>query len=159
MYTIDLAKLSVTMIPPATTFSPVDGRRYTLLVSEETGEFDLSIGHHFHIEKINSEDRLEIIAAWTYQLGHYILAVTVMVADDQTDINVAHQRFQFFQNNMNHGLQAIVSGDNPFYQNFPWLQNAPIYVNFESVHPQFKQTIYYGKTRKYLNKKHPEIVL
>ncbi|RBP07999.1 staygreen protein [Rossellomorea aquimaris] len=50
-------KLTVTYLPPASIFNPVDNRKYTLTHSDTTGELFLSIGCHFDLEKINPSMR------------------------------------------------------------------------------------------------------
>ena len=49
-------------------------------------------------------------------------------------------------------LTIIVLGDLKFYKDFPWLLDAPIYVNIESCYQQFNQSKYVGTPRKLLIK-------
>ena len=57
-------KLSVTFIPPANSFQPIEGRKYTLTHSDLTAELFLNIGYMFNYEKINPIMRDEVLAEW-----------------------------------------------------------------------------------------------
>ncbi|GAA0314921.1 staygreen family protein [Bacillus carboniphilus] len=143
-------KLSVTFLPPATPFYPVEGRKYTLTHSDESGELFLSIGYTYDVTKINSKMRDEVIAEWIPRLGEYTLWGQVYVSGGEYDEKYSQVRFLIFQRELSKAIGAIVNGDHTFYSYFPWLLDAPIYIQFDSIYPQFQKIMYYGTPRKYL---------
>lgn len=144
----------VRILPPATTFRPMDGRRYTFTHSKKTGEVCVSIGYHFDYSIIDPKSRDEILAAWTYQTGQYILAVTVLVNDGSFDEKTAKRRYDEFRENLATAIGTMINGDRRFFEYFPWLLDAPIYVHFEWKRSNNKPPGYYGKPRQYLEKNH-----
>lgn len=153
MITQDLSNsLLVTMIPPVTNKRPIDGRKYTLSFCKDTSIIQLSVGIDFDYSKIHDDQQNKILAVWSNTLGHFILAVTVNVADEHIDKETAKLRYMDLQKVMELGLMAIVKGDKDIYQDFPWVLDAPIYVKYESVYPEFQKTLLYGTPRQYLRK-------
>jgi hypothetical protein len=144
------SKLSVTYLAPATPFRPVEGRKYTLTHSDTTGQLFLTIGCEYNYSAVNYSMRDEVLAEWIPQLGEYSLCARVYVSSGEYDENYTKVRFMIFQKELNLALKAMVNGDQALYSNFPWLLDAPIYVHFESIYPQFNQVIFYGTPRNYL---------
>lgn len=157
MKTFQPDKLSVTYLPPATPFFPVEGRKYTLTHSVETGELFLSTGHVYDRANINIKMRDELVAEWIPRLGEYTLWGQVYVSGGEYDEKYAQVRYLVFQREIETALQAIVNGDQTFFTYFPWLLDAPVYIQFDSVFPQFQKIMYYGTPRQYLSlpKKQP----
>ncbi|BCB03799.1 staygreen family protein [Bacillus sp. KH172YL63] len=141
--------LVVTHLPPASSFYPIDNRKYTLTHSDSTGELCLSIGCHFDPSHINPAMRDEVKAEWRRDLGQYTLAGTVYVSGGEYDQQLSNVRYMIFKKEIPLALSAIVNGDEGFYTYYPWLLDAPIFICFESVFPQFQQTIYFGTPRQY----------
>jgi hypothetical protein len=56
-----------------------------------------------------------------------------------------------FKKEMDLALTGIIYGDRSFYTYYPWLLDAPIYIQFVSVYPEYSELAYYGTPRKYLN--------
>lgn len=144
------SKLSVSYQAPATPFRPVEGRKYTLTHSDTTGQLFLSIGCNYNYSAINYSLCDEVLAKWVPQLGEFSLCARVYVSGGEYDENYTKVRFMIFQKELNLALKAMVNGDKALYSNFPWLLDAPIYVHFESIYPQFNQVIFYGTPRNYL---------
>ncbi len=44
----------------------------------------------------------------------------------------------------------MIYGDQTLFTSFPWLLDAPIYIQFESEFPQYNQILYYGRPRDFL---------
>ncbi|MGG1632665.1 staygreen family protein [Rossellomorea sp. NRS-1567] len=145
-------KLTVTYLPPASIFNPIDNRKYTLTHSDTTGELFLSVGCHFDLEKINPSMRDEVLGEWRRDLGQYTLAGTVYVSGGEFDQQLSNVRFMIFKKELPLALAAMVNGDKGFYTYYPWLLDAPIIVCFESVFPEYQQTLYFGTPRQYLLK-------
>lgn len=153
-------KLSVKFIPPATSFEPVDSRKYTLTHSDTTGELFLSIGSRYDYQAINFVMRDEVLAEWITRNGEYLLYVKVYISCGDYDKNMSRIRYMIFKKELDLALTGIVYGDRGLYTYYPWLLDTPIYVQFVSVFPEFNTMEYYGTPRKYLNmakrKKTPE---
>ncbi|WP_421385007.1 staygreen family protein [Bacillus salacetis] len=145
-------KLSVTYHPPASVFNPMDGRKYTLTHSDTTGELFLSIGCQYDFNKVNPAMRDEVLAEWGRVMGQYTLSGIVYVSGGEFDENLSKVRYMIFRKELPLALSAIVNGDRGFFSYFPWLLDAPIYITFESVFPEFNQVHYYGTPRQYLTK-------
>ena len=73
--------------------------------------------------------------------------------------NVAETRYSIFKKEMTTALNGIVYGDRQFYAHYPFLVDAPIFIHYLSVYPQFRQVAFYGTPRQYLNQttKHPDL--
>ncbi|MCA1053852.1 staygreen family protein [Rossellomorea aquimaris] len=145
-------KLSVTYLPPASIFYPVDNRKYTLTHSDATGDLFLSIGCHYDVEKINGQMRDEVLGEWRREQGQYALFGKVYVSGGEFDERLSKVRFMIFKKELPLALSAIVNGDRGYYTYYPWLLDAPIYIYFESVFDEFNQVIYFGSPRQYLVK-------
>ncbi|WP_210366839.1 staygreen family protein [Bacillus sp. REN3] len=144
-------KLAVKLIPPATPFEPVDRRKYTLTHSDQTGELFLSIGAAFDDNAINFLIRDEVLAEWTTREGEYLLYGKAHISNGEYDLNMSKIRHLIFKKEMDLALTALIYGDKSLFTNYPWLLDAPIYIQFQSVFPEFNETIYYGTPRNYLN--------
>ncbi|WP_442600253.1 staygreen family protein [Neobacillus sp. D3-1R] len=144
------SKLSVSYLPPATPFRPLDNRKYTLTHSDTTGELFLTIGCQYDKNKINMKLRDEVLAEWLPQTGEFQLWGNVYISGGEFDESYAKVRFMIFQKELELAIKAIVYGDQSFYSCYPWLLDSPIYIRFDSVYPQFQQVLYYGTPRQYL---------
>ncbi|CAM3388152.1 staygreen family protein [Brevibacillus invocatus] len=145
-------KLSVKLIPPATSAQPVEHRTYTLTHSDTTGDLFLSIGYTYDDSSINWKMRDEVIAEWRIDVhGRFVLLGKAYVDGGEFTSEVAQRRFGIFQKEMGLALQAIVYGDLPFYAHYPTLLDAPIMLKFTSTYPAFNQIGYYGTPRQYAN--------
>lgn len=150
MSTFDPNKLSVTFLPPVTPFKPLEERKYTMTHSDTTGELFLTVGYCFDVSCINPTIRDEVIVEWVPQMGQYMLAGKVHVSGGEYDEQYAKLRFMIFKRDLILALTSIVYGDRAFYQFYPWLLDAPIYIQFESNYPEFDQLLYYGTPRHYM---------
>jgi len=143
-------KLSVNLIPPATFSQPVEGRKYTLTHSDITAELFLDIGYVYNDKSINPKMRDEVLAEWRKDdHGHLKLVGNVYVDGGEFSQKVAGIRFKIFQQGMATALKGMVYGDRPFYVHYPFLLDAPIFIQFLSTYPQYRQVAYYGTPRQY----------
>ncbi|WP_064093376.1 staygreen family protein [Rossellomorea aquimaris] len=145
-------KLSVTYLPPASIFNPIDHRKYTLTHSDSTGELFLSIGCQYELENINLNMRDEVLGEWRREQGQYTLCGTVYISNGEFDEKLSNVRFMVFKKELPLALSAIVNGDKGFYMYYPWLLDAPIYIYFDSIFPEFNQILYFGTPRQYIMK-------
>ena len=145
-------KLSVTYLPPASIFNPIDHRKYTLTHSDSTGELFLSIGCQYELENINLNMRDEVLGEWRREKGQYTLCGKVYISNGEFDEKLSNVRFMIFKKELPLALSAIVNGDKGFYMYYPWLLDAPIYIYFDSIFPEYNQILYFGTPRQYLVK-------
>jgi hypothetical protein len=145
-------KLSVTYSPPASIFYPLEGRKYTLTHSDNSGDMFLSIGCHYDLAKLNPLMRDEVLAEWVTAMGQYSLSGEVYISGGEFDENLSKVRYMIFQKELPLALSAIINGDSGFYTYFPWLLDVPIYFCFESIFPEFNQVKFFGTPRQYLLK-------
>lgn len=149
---LDLSKLHVKYLPPATDFRPVEQRKYTVTHSDETGDVFLAIGHAYDNNAVNQKFRDELLAEWIPQLGQFVLLGNVYVSGGEYDEKYAKIRYMIFKKEAKLALSAIMHGDSGFLSNYPWLLDAPIYIQFQSIYPEFSQILYFGTPRQYLNR-------
>ncbi|MFJ7638248.1 staygreen family protein [Peribacillus sp. NPDC097264] len=142
-------KLTVKFMPPTTPCLPVDGRKYTLTHSDETGDLYLTIGTQYECSALDAKKRDEVLANWDASLGQYLLTVNVFVDGLENEYDQAKARYTIFQQNLDLAITAIINGDKEFYCFFPWLIDCPIHVQFQSGFPEFNQRIFYDTPRCY----------
>lgn len=145
MANFDPRKLTIRFILPADPLVPLQGRKYTLTHSDNTGQLFLDIGADYNYEAINRQLRDEVLAEWQNNR----LVGKVFVDGNNPTIESAGKRFDVFKQELGTALKAIVFGDRSFYSNYPIILDAPIYIYFESQFPQTNRLFYYGTPRQY----------
>ncbi|MDL4839431.1 staygreen family protein [Aquibacillus rhizosphaerae] len=151
MTTFNPQKLSVKLIPPATHAQPIEGRKYTLTHSDGTGELFLATGFVYHYEDINWQMRDEVLAEWKKdKYCHLSLFGKAYV--DQGEFNAAEVKFRYniLKKEMDTALKGMLYGDRQFFSNYPLLMDTSIYIYYLSTYPQYRQFLYYGTPRDYL---------
>ncbi|HWK21755.1 MAG TPA: staygreen family protein [Ureibacillus sp.] len=143
-------KLTIRYILPASPTEPIVGRKYTLTHSDNTGHLFLDIGIDYNYEAVNQKLRDEVIAEWQNDGGIRLLG-KVHIDQGNSSFEEAKKRNDIFTKELGTALRGIIFGDRLFLSNFPNFLDAPIYIYFESMFPQFHQLYYYGTTRQYLN--------
>lgn len=142
-------KLKVRFILPASPTEPLNGRKYTITHSDDSGQLFLDIGTDFNYEAMSANSRVEIMTEWQID-WQYRLTGRVYVDLGDCTIDEAQIRFNDFQKSIAKALQGIAFGDRLFLSNYPLLLDAPIYIYFESNYQEFKQLYYYGTLKQYL---------
>lgn len=150
MENVLLNRVSTTIQPPATSYLPIDGRKYTITHNDETGQVFVTIGLTFAGENISSL-RDEVLAEWIPHLGQCLLMGKVHVSGGQYDENKARMRYTIFKREMKTALMSMVIADSCFFETYPCFLDFPIYIQFESVFPQLNQILYFGTPRIYVN--------
>ncbi|MGE5703691.1 MAG: staygreen family protein [Clostridia bacterium] len=151
MSVFDPNKLTINLIPPATSSHPLNGRKYTLTHSDITAKLFLDIGYVYNDKSINPKMRDEVLAEWKKDShSRFNLVGWVYVDGGEFSQKVAETRFNIFKRELDTALKGIVYGDRPFFVSYPSLLDAPIYIYYSSTFPQFRQIAYYGTPRKYL---------
>ncbi|WP_416826467.1 staygreen family protein [Ectobacillus polymachus] len=145
-------KLAVKYVRPANDEKPVHGRKYTLIHSNGTGDLLLTINYSYDLETIDEKMRDEVLAEWMIAPDHVpALFGVVLVSNGQFSEEIAMQRFTIFEQEMTTSLQGIIQGDEKFFRTYPALQNAPIYIYFQSIYPAYAGLYYYGTPKQYLS--------
>ncbi|MFC4411687.1 staygreen family protein [Chungangia koreensis] len=141
--TFNPEKLSVTYTEGITSSSPVIPRRYTLTHSDSTGELFLNVGINYAWGKINAL-RDEVLGEWK-ECGNS-LCFCIYLYIDQGDFTqaVSAKRYEIFRRELPLALTAIRYGDRILFNTLPYLDQAPIIVNFMSSYPQFARQENWG---------------
>jgi hypothetical protein len=150
MTTLNCDHISTKMLPPATSYAPVEGRKYTISHDDVIAKNFVSIGHVYDYDLI-TDLRDEVLAEWVPHMGQYVLIGKVYVSRGEYDENTSHLRYMIFKKEIEKALRAIVISDSEFYKHFPWFLDFPIYIHFESNLTQYNQVINFGTPRSYTN--------
>ncbi|KNY26384.1 staygreen family protein [Pseudobacteroides cellulosolvens] len=140
-------KLYVEFRPGVTITEPIVGRKYTLTHSDMTADLFLTIGLQFAYEKINTM-RDEVLAEWRTNNGFPFLFVYVYV-DGQFGPTVSAVRNAIFRRELPLALEAVRYGDRRFFDAYPVLDNAPIWINFDSTNSEFNRFENWGTPNDY----------
>lgn len=129
---------------------PIIPRLYTLTHSDETGELFLTIGNRYAEDKINPM-RDEVLAEWIpFGDDDVFLYVNVLV-DGTAGPESSKIKNKIFIRELPLALKAIRYGDRKLFNAYPELDNAPIFIRFNSVYPEFKRTEYWGSISDYID--------
>jgi hypothetical protein len=145
-------KLHVNYVPGVGPTDPVSPRRYTLTHSDSTAELFLTIGPHYNKSQIsgwytrfmrdealaewNDTDEVPTLHMYCHVSGGFVFVPALL-------------RYQIFQDQLPVVLEAIRYGDSSFFVAHPQLDNAPIWVHFESTVPQYNVTEQWGVPADY----------
>ncbi|MBM4763457.1 staygreen family protein [Bacillus sp. B15-48] len=143
-------KLYVKYSPPMNGFGPIEGRKYTLTHSDETGELYLTIGRKYDYVEFDQKLRDEVLGEWKTRDGEYMLLGKVYISGGEFDEKFAKVRYLIFKKELELALTAIIYGDRNLFLHYPWLLDSSIYIQFESIYPEYDQILYYGTPRQYL---------
>jgi hypothetical protein len=142
MKRLDPTKLFVEYRPGVTKTEPILQRHYTLTHSDVTAELFLTIGLQYAYDKISSM-RDEVLAEWRINNDGYYLYVYLYV-DGQFGPVISATRYSIFKRELPLALEAIRYGDRTFFKAHPELDNAPIWVYFDSSIPLFNRIEFWG---------------
>ncbi len=137
-------KLYVELRDGVTYTEPVIGRKYTLTHSDITADLFLSIGIQYAYDKITIM-RDEVLAEWRMGNSPYLfvhLHVDGHISSEATAI-----RNMIFRRELPLALEAIRYGDRYLYIAYPDLDNACIYVYFDSTDPEYRRLEQWGYMR------------
>ena len=140
-------KLNVEFRPGVTMTEPLVGRRYTLTHSDITAELFLTIGLQFAYDKVNSM-RDEVLAEWRSHCGKPFLYAYVYV-DGQFGSSMSAVRNAIFRRELPLALEAIRYGDRAFFNAYPGLDSAPIWIYFDSTNPEYNRFEFWGTPNDY----------
>ncbi|TGB03432.1 staygreen family protein [Halobacillus salinus] len=126
--------------------APVEGRKYTLTHSDETGELFLTIGTTYAFDKITPM-RDEVLAEWRLLGGCPVLYVFVDV--DGESAGLAAVRNAVFVRELPLALEAMRYGDRCLFLWEPCFDVAPVLVRFHSADPRFNRLECWGVVGDY----------
>jgi hypothetical protein len=145
-------KLRVNYVPGAGSTDPISPRRYTLTHSDITAELFLAIGPDYNKSQISGWYtrfmRDEVLAEWNDTDEVPTLHVYCHVSGGFV-FGPAQLRYQIFRDQLPVVLEAIRYGDSSFFVAHPQLDNAPIWVHFESTVPRYNATENWGVPADY----------
>ena len=141
-------KIETVFISPITLDNPIEGRKYTLTHSDDTGMMFLTVATEYDYSSINQDLRDEIIGTWKKYDNFYNLFFYAYVGD--LDYLDALNRYNIFKSHMVSALQAIIYGDRELLNKHKELLNTPIYVKFDSSIPTFNNYEFYGYVKDYI---------
>ncbi|MFD1706627.1 staygreen family protein [Siminovitchia sediminis] len=139
---------SVAILPPATAYKPVDGRKYTFIMSTSDQHAHLTIGYKYTVSPEEAYTKKMLTAEWRPRLGEYILSGTVHIHDSDTE-EVPQSNLEI-QTELPHIISTLIEADKSLYLHVPWLLDAPIYIEI-NLNKRHKTIQYYGTPRQYLN--------
>lgn len=128
---------------------PVLGRKYTQTHSDITAELFVTIGLQFAYDKINTT-RDEVLAEWRQSNDNRIYLWTYVYVGDYGPI-MTEFRYNIFRRELPLALAAIRYADKTLFMQHSELDNAPIYIYFDSTYANFSGWYNYGSPADYLN--------
>lgn len=161
MYHPDASKnISVSIVPPATKYRPLDNRQYYLHYVEGTQEYHLLITGSGEYE-VQQNGTVLLSGEWRYCMGQYILVLTVNLNNlslgHHSTNPVAHN--DFLKKHLENLIQVVVQGDAAFYKYFPWLLDTKINLQMDQNESLRKEFIYTGRPRNYMQKQNEMITI
>jgi len=87
--------------------------------------------------------RDEVLAEWRINQESPFLYVYVYI-DGQFDPMVSAMRNEVFRRELPLAIEAIRYGDRNFFEFHSDLDNASIWINFDSANPEYKRFEYWG---------------
>ena len=147
MERLDPSKLFTTF-NDETPGNPIIPRKYILTHSDITAELFLAEGRQFD-GKATGPIQGQVLAKWRRYLNGNALYGLVQVDAGKADKTISSIRYKIFQQELPLALEAIRFGDRKFFEAHPTLDDAPIWITFVSVYPEFRRTQYWGTPGKY----------
>lgn len=143
-------KLHVSYSNGITAIGPIFPRFYTLTHSDDTGELFLTIGLKFAWENITNK-RDEVLGTWKQTGNQLYYDVYVYLDQGEYSLDAVAKRYEIFTRELPLALTAIRYGDRFLFNAYPYLDNAPIIVNFISSYPEFARQENWGTFHRFSN--------
>lgn len=141
-------RLSVEFRNEITDEKPIEGRKYTLTHSDETGELFLTVALAYAYDKINFMKRDEVFGEWKKVDNRFIFKAYIYV-DGLGGKEVATKRNRIFVQELPLALSAIKYGDRQFLKDNKDLLNSQILVRFISAYDNLNRVENYGTFKDY----------
>jgi hypothetical protein len=135
------------ILPGTTSEGPLIPRRYTLTHSDRRGKLSLGIGLDYNKDQISGwYTRLmrdEVLAEWKQNEEGYSLHVYLHVSGGLV-FGRAGWRETIFRSELPLVLESIRYGDRNLFITHPELENASVYVHFQSSNSRHSKTEQWG---------------
>jgi hypothetical protein len=145
-------KLHVTYLTGATPEGLMLPRRYTLTHSDMTGKLFLSIGSNYNTKQISNFYtklmRDEVLAELSQDGDNLLFRVYCHVSGGFV-FGTARLRYNIFCRELPLALEAIRYGDRTLFKQNPELDNASVFIHFESKNERFSKTENWGTLADY----------
>ena len=145
-------KLHVQFAAGVTAEGPLTPRRYTLTHSDTTGELFLTVGPEVDHKQISGwYTRLmrdEVLAEWQDSEDGPALHLFCHVSGGLA-FGGASMRYGIFQRELPLVLEAIRFGDRGLFETQPELDQAPIWIHFQSTNRHYHKTERWGTPADY----------
>jgi len=139
---LDPEKLHVSYLAGASPDGPLTSRRYTLTHSDRTGRLYLTIGPDYNFKQISGLYtrimRDGVLAEWKSD-GDPSLNVYCHVSGGLV-FGKASWRDSIFRQELPLVLETFRYGDRFLFEAYPRLDNAQIWVHFESTDPAYRKS-------------------
>jgi hypothetical protein len=145
-------KLHVTYLNGVTPEALTIPRRYTLTHSDFTGELFLSVGKQYNTKQISTlYTRLmrdEVLAELSDKGDSLVFRVYCHVSGGFV-FGTAKWRYSIFQSELSLALEAIRHGDRTLFEQNPKLEDAAIFIHFQSTNSRFNKVEDWGTMAGY----------
>lgn len=141
-------KLHVTFEQGMTRIQPLKQRHYTLTHSDITAELFLTISSRFATEKITPM-RDEVLAEWKWYHNQWQCHIYLHIDQGEFNKSLSLKRLQIFKQELPLALEAIHYGDSLLFKTHPYLNDAPIFVTFNSSYQELHHIEYWGTFSNY----------
>jgi hypothetical protein len=152
MSRLDPGKLHVQFAAGVTPEGPLTPRRYTLTHSDSTGELFLTIAPEVDHKQISGwYTRLmrdEVLAEWQDGEDGPALHLFCHVSGGLA-FGGASMRYGIFQRELPLVLEAFRFGDRGLFETQPELDQAPIWIHFQSTNRRYHKTERWGTPADY----------
>lgn len=143
MVRLDPQKLHVTYLPGVKPENPIVPRRYTLTHSDVTGDLFLTVGPDYNRDQISGWYtrfmRDEVLAEWKTNQDKLELHIYCHVSGGLV-FGRAGWRDAIFRSEMPLVLEALRYGDRALFAANPKLDQAPVFVHFQSSQTRYNRT-------------------
>ena len=152
MVDLNPKKLHITQKDPTKTDKFNIPRKYTLTHSDSTGELFLTIGADYDLAQISGRYtrfmRDEVLAEWQKNENEYELHIHVHVSGGFV-FGWASMRERIFRHHLPLVLQTFRYGDKEIFNLFPFLDESPIFVHFNSKNDKNNKIEEFGLIKEY----------
>lgn len=121
--------------------------RYYVLSNNAEGKPFLTIGRKYASDRFTSS-RNEILCKWRFLNRKYVFYVYVHV-DGKGGLAISEERNKDFIEKLPRALRTIIYEEKIFFRVHGELDNAPVFVCFNSKHSHLRRIEYWGTIKDY----------
>lgn len=127
---------------------PIIPRKYTVTHSDETGEILVTVAKHYDKSNISNK-KDEVFARWFQNGSNYVLCLYLNVDGIERDKNKIEIRNKIFREELPIAITAIRQGDLELIKKHNNLDEADIFIKFNSRYEEFYKVENWGKLKNY----------